>query len=377
MSMFRIICSITLLVVSSTLAAEEKLAFDRNRAVLEEHSIPHGPLPKEHETHASTITEATDGSLIAAWFGGTGENHPDVKIWVSRKTTGAAAWSKPVVADDGVREVGGVRTEFSCWNPVLITHPNGTIYLYYKITGSGPKPGYKNWWGAVRTSEDHGKTWSNRIWLPTTSPEGDKKVFLPYDGHLTGPVKNRPLIMPDGSLLCGSSTESEHGWRVHFELYQPHDWTGQKYGAKVIGPLMKGKNGIQPSFLVLSADFQQLQVLTREDGTATSQDSGRTWTEVEPGPIDTSKGLHAVTTNSGWHFLAFNPTGRTPLSLARSRDGQHWETILRELQVDGSKKMDYPSMIQARDGLLHVVHSFGRDHINHIVLDTDYLCASP
>ena len=373
----RLFCPFVFVAILSTLATAQEPTFDRDRAVLEEHHIPRGELPKKHETHASTITEANDGTLIAAWFGGTDENHPDVKIWVSRQTPGAKSWSEPVVADDGVRQVDGERKEFSCWNPVLITHPDGTLYLYYKITGSGPKPGYKNWWGAVRTSTDHGTTWSDRIWLPSTSTDGDGKVFVPYDGKLTGPVKNRPLIMPDGSLLCGSSTESDHGWRVHFEIYQPNDWTGQKHAAQVIGPLLKGEKGIQPTFLVHSKDFQHLQVLTREDGTATSRDGGQTWTQVEKGPIDTSKGLHAVTTKNGWHFLVFNPTGRTPLSLARSRDGKNWEIILPELRVDGDKKMDYPSILQARDGRLHVVHSYGRDHIHHMVLDTEYLSDSP
>jgi hypothetical protein len=349
---------------------------DRRTAVLEEHRIPHGPLPERHHTHASTITEAHDGTLIAAWFAGTEENADDVKIWASRKT-GEAAWSEPVIVDDGSRDVDGKRREFACWNPVLITHPDGTIYLYYKITGSGPQPGYRNWWGAVRTSGDHGKSWSERIWLPTIEPEGDRNVFEPYDGHLTGPVKNRPLVLPDGSLLCGSSTETGHGWRTHFELYRADDWTGQKHGAEIFGPLLDGKEGIQPSFLVHSPDYQRLQVLTREDGTAWSEDGGRTWTQLTDGPIDTSKGLHAVTASNGWHFLAFNPAGRSPLSLARTRDGKNWETILPVLRQDGLKSMDYPTIMQARDGRLHIVHTYGREFINHIVLDMEYLSGAP
>ncbi len=345
---------------------------DRERAVVAEFAIPHGDLPRDHETHASTITEANDGTLVAAWFGGTDENHPDVKIWVSRKTAADRSWREPVVVDNGVREVQGVPTEFSCWNPVLFTHPSGTIYLYYKISGTGPLPGYKNWWGAVRTSTDNGLTWSERVWLPTTSTDGDKEVFKPYDGRLAGPIKNRPVMLPDGRLLCGSSTESPVGWRVHFELYAPNDWTGEKQGATVIGPLL-GKSGIQPTFLVHSPDYRRLQVLTREDGTASSEDGGQSWTPISDSPIDTSKGLHAVTTRSGWHFVAFNPTGRTPLSLARSRDGQKWQTVLSELNVNGDQQMDYPTILQSRDGRLHVVHSYGRDHIHHIVLDTEYL----
>ncbi len=347
--------------------------FDRDRAVLEEHHIPCGPLPERHETHASTITEAGDGTLIAAWFGGTGENARDVKIWASRKKTGAD-WSEAFVVDSGNRVIDGEEREFACWNPVLITHPDGTVYLYYKITGLIPNKGYRNWWGAVKTTRNAGETWSERIWLPEVSTEGDGKVFIPYGGHACGPVKNRPLIMPDGSLLCGASTETEHGYRVHFELYRSGDWTGQKHGVKIIGPLLEGKTGIQPSFLVHSGDYKKLQVLTREDGTAWSSDAGRTWSQIEKGPIDTSKGLHAVSLDKGLHFLAFNPSGRTPLSLARSRDGKKWETILPELSRDGNGKMDYPTIMQARDGKLHIVHSWHRSNIKHLVLDTEYLC---
>ena len=353
-------------------AGEPIAGFDRDRAVLEENPIPHGPLPEPHHTHAATITEAADGTLVAAWFAGTAENHPDVKVWSSHRPTGGA-WSEPTVVDDGTRQVDGRSREFACWNPVLLTHPDGTLYCWYKITGSGSRSGPNNWWGAVRTSADAGRTWSERVWLPTIDTADDRlAAFRPYDGHLTGPVKNRPLVMPDGSLLCGSSTESPLGWRVHFERYAAGDWTGRRHGAEVVGPI-DGKDGIQPTFLVHSEDMRRLQVLTREDGAATSDDGGRSWTPLATGPIDTSKGLHAATTAGGWHFLAFNPSGRTPLSLARSRDGRTWQTVLPRLNADGGETMDYPTLMQSRDGRLHVVHTYGRRFINHLVLDAAYL----
>ena len=40
-----------------------------------------GPYP---QVHASTLAETTSGQLVAAWFGGTEEGHPDVSIWVAR-----------------------------------------------------------------------------------------------------------------------------------------------------------------------------------------------------------------------------------------------------------------------------------------------------
>jgi hypothetical protein len=45
------------------------------------------------ECHASTIAEIP-GGLIAAWFGGTEERHPDVGIWTSFYEKGE--WSEPV-----------------------------------------------------------------------------------------------------------------------------------------------------------------------------------------------------------------------------------------------------------------------------------------
>ena len=47
------------------------------------------PFPR---AHASTIVEAPDGSLISAWFGGTGEGNKDVGVWSSRRPKGGD-WS--------------------------------------------------------------------------------------------------------------------------------------------------------------------------------------------------------------------------------------------------------------------------------------------
>ena len=38
------------------------------------------------QCHASTLVEAADGSIIAAWFGGEYERHPKVSIYQSKLT---------------------------------------------------------------------------------------------------------------------------------------------------------------------------------------------------------------------------------------------------------------------------------------------------
>ena len=34
--------------------------------------------------HAATVVECANGDLLAAWFAGTHEGHPDVAIWLAR-----------------------------------------------------------------------------------------------------------------------------------------------------------------------------------------------------------------------------------------------------------------------------------------------------
>ena len=130
--------------------------------------------------HASTIIQNGKG-LVAAWFGGTREKNPDVCIWTSRFEKGK--WTKPVETANGIQYKG---KRYPCWNPVLFKSGK-KILLFYKV---GPSP--SEWWGEMKVSADGGKSWSpaNRL------PEG-----------ILGPVKDKPVLLPDGNLLCPSSSE--------------------------------------------------------------------------------------------------------------------------------------------------------------------------
>ena len=141
--------------------------------------------------HASTIVESINGVLVAAWFGGTAEGKPDVGIWVSRNIDGK--WTESVEVANGVQPNG---MRHPSWNPVLFQPKSGPLMLFYKV---GPTP--SSWWGMLRTSEDNGKTWSDARRLP--------------DG-IFGPIKNKPVQLANGDILCPTSTEDK-GWRVHFE----------------------------------------------------------------------------------------------------------------------------------------------------------------
>ena len=74
--------------------------------------------------HSATIAE-TPAGLIAAWFGGTREGHPDVCIWISTNLNGK--WTAPVKVADGVQND---TLRYACYNPVLYQVPGGDLILF-------------------------------------------------------------------------------------------------------------------------------------------------------------------------------------------------------------------------------------------------------
>jgi predicted neuraminidase len=165
-------------------------------------------------SHASTIVELKGGSLMTAWFGGTGEGNPDVAIWSSRSNAGkTAVWSPP---EELAREPG-----VPCWNPVMFHTKDGRLWLYYKF---GPSP--DTWTGARKHSDDEGKTWSPAEHLPA---------------GLIGPVRAKPLVLPNGTIVSGSSTESYHSWAAWIERSTDG---GEKWTR--IGPIAPPVNAVNP-----------------------------------------------------------------------------------------------------------------------------------
>ncbi len=292
--------------------------------------------------HASTIVE-TPGGLVTSWFGGTAERNPDVGIWVSRFEGGR--WTAPVEVANGVQPD---KTRHPTWNPVLFQAPNGPLFLFYKV---GPSP--KEWWGLVRTSSDGGRSWG----APHALPAG-----------VLGPIRAKPILLADGTLLAGSSTEHA-GWVVHLER------TRDPLGAwDKTGPLNDPKTfgAIQPT--ILDHGNGRLQILCRSEQRviteAWSDDHGKTWSAMTATTLpNPSAGIDAVRLTDGRSLLVYNPTrrGRNQLQIAVSRDGKAWTPSV--MLEDSPGEYSYPAMIQSRDGRVHVTYTWKRQRVRHVVLD--------
>ncbi len=300
--------------------------------------------------HASTIVESINGVLVAAWFGGTAEGKPDVGIWVSRNIDGK--WTESVEVANGVQPNG---MRHPSWNPVLFQPKSGPLMLFYKV---GPTP--SSWWGMLRTSEDNGKTWSDARRLP--------------DG-IFGPIKNKPVQLANGDILCPTSTEDK-GWRVHFECSKDGGKTWQAGEAINDG---KEIGAIQPSVLFHSGGRLQAVGRTRQGKVfeVWSNDGGVTWGNMTlTGLPNPNSGTDAVTLCDGRHLLVYNHTskGRSPLNVAVSRDGKNWQSALVLESEPG--EYSYPAVIQTADGLVHITYTWKRKKVKHVVVDPDKLVLS-
>jgi predicted neuraminidase len=300
------------------------------------------PMPTP-SCHATTIVDSGKG-LVAAWFGGTREGGKDVGIWLSRQEGGKWLPAKEVAT--GVQANG---TRHPCWNPVLFLPKSGPLLLFYKVG-----PTCDRWWGMLMTSADSGATWSAAKRLP--------------DGCI-GPVKNKPVELADGTLLCGSSDELG-GWTVHMESTPDNGATWTRTpplkGASAIG-------AIQPSILQHADGALQAVGRTRQKRvfSLTSTDQGKTWGAMTlldlPNP---NSGIDAVTLMDGRHLMVCNPVeaGRSPLVVALSRDGKTWATALT-LEDTPKAEFSYPAVIQAADGKVHITYTWKRLKARHVVLD--------
>lgn len=317
-------------------------------------------------SHASTVVELKDGDVMAAWFGGTREGATDVAIYGARLHNGQWSPLTELARADGV----------PCWNPVLFHTRDGRLWLYYKY---GKKP--DSWAGARKFSLDEGRTWSAEERLPA---------------GILGPIKDKPLVLPSGVVVSGSSDES-HGWVVWIERSVDNARTWTKFGPITISeksdvpdealhaavlkdlapsgashPPRETTTGIiQPAVVSLGKHHLRFYARSKSRSAliavADSTDDGKTWSEPHfiaiPNP---NSGIDAVSLKDGRVVLIFNNSfdQRTPLNLAVSTDGDRFR-IFKTLE-DAPGEYSYPATVQAANGDLLLTYTWRRQTIKFL-----------
>ncbi len=279
--------------------------------------------------HASTVLPLPDGTVLAAWFGGTAEGKDDVDIWTSRRVGGQ--WSVPVriSADDDKPH----------WNPVLFRLLNGTVILFFKVSKK-----IQTWKTYAAKSTDNGLTWSAPYELVPGDETGGR-----------GPVKNKPVRISNGTVLAPASTEKPV-WLPFVDISNDECDTWSKQQAF---PSKKRMGNpvpmIQPTLWESEPGKIHALVRTsvRHAYRSDSDDYGKTWCKAYPTTIkNNNSGLDVTKLPDGTLVLISNPVAknwgdRAPLTLMRSSDnGVTWEEFyVLEKWQNHDDEYSYPAIV--------------------------------
>jgi predicted neuraminidase len=325
------------------------------------------PNASTHSVHSATAAELKDGRLRAFWYGGTREGASDVAIYTSVYSPKDGTWSPERAVMTRELAQGQLRrTIRKLGNPVTGRDRGGRLCLFFVSVSVG------GWAGSainLVTSEDEGETWS--------PPQ--RLISSPFF-NISTLVKGAPLLLADGTIAL----PVYHEFLAKFGELLRVDGEGRAVGKT---RLSWGKSSLQPvivprseteavAFLRYAGDPPARVLMTR------TSDAGAHWSEpVKTALPNPNAAVASVLLAGGPLVLAFNNAGenREDLSLALSADfGDTWR-VARRLEGESVAprapvpEYSYPWMMQDRAGDVHVLYTWGRSRIKHVVFNRAWL----
>jgi predicted neuraminidase len=351
--------------------------------------------------HASSIVECPNGDLLAVWY----ENGPDrpeyyyrldadkadnTRIGGARLLSGREKWEKPFVMSDtyGVSDnnpalVVDAKQRLWLVHPSLIGVPFqtwGSGLLWYKVSSDYQKPGPPRWdresvlivhprgldevvarhANELRSGADSNNTNERRAEAML------QRLSDPFARRLGWMPRTHPLAFADGSVLVPFSNENFNVAAMALSPDGGQTWT--------ISNAVPGVGVTQPSVVRLESGkllaFFRSAGRSRRIQRSESTDGGMTWTEVTPTELpNPGSGVEAVMLQSGRLAMIYNDLEESPryrLAVSISPDeGKTWPWK-RYLENTPGGRFDYPSLVQAKDGVLHATYGYNLKTIKHV-----------
>lgn len=296
------------------------------------------------ECFGPVIVQLKNNRFLTAWYAGTEKGHSDTAIWMAERYQGR--WSHP-------RMVAKVNDQ-PHWNPVLFYAPDKTVHLYFKIGLSSDK-----WttWGCH--SRDEGKTWSDPVKFDNHS-----------DNSPAGPVKNKILVLKDGTWLAPNSREKAGLWDAFVDISNDSGktWVQSKH-VPVNHSEFEGKGVIQPA--LWESEQGHVHMLLRSTCgkvcQSDSNDGGKTWSPLQKTLLpNNNSGLDIARLKDNILVVVLNPVTKStatknPLTVILSMDdGATWSHNLNIETADG--EFCSPSIIQTEIGMA-ILYTANRNKI--------------
>ena len=338
------------------------------------------PLHKQHN-HAPGIVECPNGDLLVSWYRGSGERSADdVAVFGARKKAGAEKWGEAFLMVDtpgfpDCNTTMWVDKSGKLWLfwPVILANSWESCITHYRVSSDYQNAGGPKWeWqgSLLLKPKDFEATmlrefaaWKKQI------ADKSKMPFDPDDSPLKKQVADKllsrlgwqprckPTVLSTGRVLLPLYSDTYNAGLMAISDDGGKTWRGSQ-------PLA-GFGSIQPA--VLERKDGTLVAYMRENGpfkkvrACESKDRGESWgTVYSTELLNPGSGLDAVRLASGHWLLVYNDTvkGRSSLAVSLSDDeGKTWKWT-RHLEKHETGQYHYPTVIQSKDGAVHVVYSY-------------------
>ncbi len=339
------------------------------------------PLQKQH-VHGSSIVELPNGDLLSCWFQGSGErNANDVVIKGARLKKGDDKWSDVFIMADTPGQP-------DC-NPVLFLNKENKLFLAWVVVQANrwetsllkyrtsidyEKDGAPNWnWQDIILLKP-GEEFEREIATKFKENEGPEMAWSEYaplyekmiieaakdpkkreTGWMT---RIHPLILENGKILLPLYSD---GFNISIVAISEDDGNNWRGSLPIVG-----KGNIQPSFV--GKNDGTIVAFMRDSGDepgrimmAESSDEGNSWSFAKDSDIpNPGASIEAIKLKSGNWLLIYNDVddGRYSLAAALSDDeGVTWKWK-KHLEYSKGESFHYPSVIQGRNGKIHLTYSY-------------------
>jgi predicted neuraminidase len=360
------------------------------------------PLEKWHN-HSSSVVELPNGDLLVCWFHGSGERTADdVLIRGARWSAKNRKWSEPFLMADtpGFPETNPIlfldskQRLFFMW-PLIVAHRWETALMKYRISSDYQQAAGPPKWEfqdnivlVPKNIASKTKEWIAGLPVPATGPLADRAKRIvehaedEYFSRMGWFTRTHPLQLPSGRILVPMYSDGYSFGIMAISDDGGLTWTGSE-------PIV-GAGSIQPS--VVRKNDGTLVAYLRDNGPppkrahiSYSKDDGVSWTFAKDTELpNPGTSIEVIRLKNGNWVGVYNDleNGRYSLVAALSDDeGATWKWK-RHLDGNPTNKVDrqyhYPSVIQAKDGAIHVTYSYfvpeGKS-IKHVRLNEEWIKA--